>query len=80
VAIAVFAGYAALDLAQRSRLRLLRTAAAAWMAAMRQTDLIARYGGEEFVVVMPDCPLEDAVVVTDRLRAALPAGVTCSAG
>jgi len=60
--------------------RLLRMAAAAWTTAMRQTDLIARYGGEEFVVVMPDCPLEDAVLVTDRLRAALPAGVTCSAG
>ncbi len=60
--------------------RLLLAAAAAWMTAMRQTDLIARYGGEEFAVVMPDCALADAVVIADRLRAALPAGVTCSAG
>jgi diguanylate cyclase (GGDEF)-like protein len=60
--------------------RLLRTAAAAWTAALRQTDLIARYGGEEFVVVMPDCTLEAAVLAGERLRAAVPAGSTCSAG
>jgi diguanylate cyclase (GGDEF)-like protein len=60
--------------------RLLRTAAAAWTATLRQTDLIARYGGEEFVVVMPDCKLEAAVLAAERLRAAVPAGSTCSAG
>jgi GGDEF domain-containing protein len=32
------------------------------------------------VVVISDCTLADAVVVADRLRAALPASVTCSAG
>jgi diguanylate cyclase len=60
--------------------RLLRTAAAAWTATLRQTDLIARYGGEEFVVVMPDCTLEAAVLAGERLRAVVPAGSTCSAG
>jgi diguanylate cyclase (GGDEF)-like protein len=60
--------------------RLLRTTAAAWTATLRETDLIARYGGEEFVVVMPDCTLEAAVLAGERLRAAVPAGSTCSAG
>jgi diguanylate cyclase len=60
--------------------RLLRTAAAGWTATLRQTDLIARYGGEEFVVVMPDCTLEAAVLAGERLRAAVPAGSTCSVG
>jgi diguanylate cyclase (GGDEF)-like protein len=60
--------------------RLLRTAAAAWIATLRQTDTIARYGGEEFVVVMPDCSLDAAVSTANRLRAAVPAGASCSAG
>jgi diguanylate cyclase (GGDEF)-like protein len=60
--------------------RLLRTAAAAWTAALREKDTIARYGGEEFVAVLPDCTLEAGVAVAEQLRRALPAGVTCSAG
>jgi diguanylate cyclase (GGDEF)-like protein len=60
--------------------RLLRTAAAAWTAALRENDTIARYGGEEFVAILPDCTLEAAVAVAEQLRRALPAGVTCSAG
>jgi diguanylate cyclase len=60
--------------------RLLRTAAAAWTAALRENDTIARYGGEEFVAILPDCTLEAGVAVAEQLRRALPAGVTCSAG
>ena len=60
--------------------RLLRTAAAAWTAALREMDTIARYGGEEFVAILPDCMLEAGVAVAEQLRRALPAGVTCSAG
>jgi diguanylate cyclase (GGDEF)-like protein len=59
---------------------LLRTAAANWTAVLRQSDTMVRYGGEEFVVVMPDCTLEAAMIAADRLRGALPAGTTCSAG
>jgi diguanylate cyclase (GGDEF)-like protein len=60
--------------------RLLRTAAAAWTAALRRVDTIARYGGEEFVAILPDCGLEAAIATADRLRAAVPVGATCSAG
>lgn len=60
--------------------RLLKAAAAGWTAQLRTTDIIARYGGEEFVVILPECPLENAVRAADRLRASLPDGVTCSAG
>jgi diguanylate cyclase (GGDEF)-like protein len=60
--------------------RLLSSAAAAWVAQLRSTDLIARYGGEEFIVILPDCSLDDAVLTADSLREAVPGGVTCSAG
>ena len=59
---------------------LLRAAAAAWRAELRATDLLARYGGEEFGVLLTGCDLSDAVATADRLRAALPGGVTCSTG
>ncbi|SFO38763.1 diguanylate cyclase (GGDEF) domain-containing protein [Geodermatophilus obscurus] len=59
---------------------LLRSAAAAWRAELRATDLLARYGGEEFGVLLTGCDLRDAVATADRLRAAMPDGVTCSTG
>ena len=60
--------------------RLLKEAAAAWRAQLRATDLLSRYGGEEFAVILPTCPMEDALVLIERLRAATPGGQTCSAG
>jgi diguanylate cyclase (GGDEF)-like protein len=59
--------------------RLLKAAGAAWGACLRNTDLLVRYGGEEFAVVLPDCVLEDAMAIAERLRTAQPEG-TCSIG
>lgn len=59
---------------------LLRETARRWADALRATDMLARYGGDEFSVVLPDCPLDEALVVMERLRAATPSVLTCSAG
>ena len=50
---------------------VLRAYGMAVKEAMRQTlwaIAAARYGGEEFFVVLPDTPLQDAVVVAERIR------------
>jgi diguanylate cyclase len=60
--------------------QMLKEAVAAWSAQVRSTDLLARYGGEEFGVLLPSCPLRDALQVVDRLRLATPTAVTCSVG
>jgi diguanylate cyclase (GGDEF)-like protein len=59
--------------------RLLKAAGAAWWASLRKTDLLVRYGGEEFAALLPDCGLDDAMAIAERLRTAQPEG-TCSIG
>jgi diguanylate cyclase (GGDEF)-like protein len=58
----------------------LQQLAAAWRIAIRPTDTIARYGGEEFSLLLPDCDLEAAVEVIERLRESVPMDERCSAG
>jgi diguanylate cyclase (GGDEF)-like protein len=36
--------------------------------AVRKTDIVCRYGGEEIVVVLPDCDVERARAVGEKLR------------
>ena len=60
--------------------RLLKSAAAGWRTALRQTDSVARYGGEEFVVSLHGCSLDEAEAVLERLRSLTPEGQTCSVG
>jgi diguanylate cyclase (GGDEF)-like protein len=37
----------------------------------RASDVVARYGGEEFAVILPNCTLEGAMVVAEKLRHAM---------
>ena len=60
--------------------RLLAQSAAAWRETLRPYDVLARYGGEEFSVILPNCALDDALTLVDRLRAETPEGESCSAG
>ena len=50
----------------------LRAIAQAIAATLwRETDFSARYGGEEFTVIMPNTPLSGAMLIAERLRAAV---------
>jgi diguanylate cyclase (GGDEF)-like protein/PAS domain S-box-containing protein len=60
--------------------RVLRECAGAWDSELRGEDTILRFGGEEFLIVLPNCEPIDAEQIIERLRAATPAGQTCSAG
>lgn len=42
-------------------------------ANLREYDILARYGGEEFVIILPDSEEEGALVVAEKLRAAVAA-------
>jgi diguanylate cyclase (GGDEF)-like protein len=46
----------------------LAAASAALSSALRESDLAGRYGGEEFLILLPDTPLEGAVVLAEKLR------------
>jgi len=37
----------------------------------RGLDIVGRWGGEEFAAVLPECTLDDAVIVTERMRRAV---------
>jgi diguanylate cyclase (GGDEF)-like protein/PAS domain S-box-containing protein len=60
---------------------LLREFAARARVLLREGDTLARWGGEEFAVLLPDCPSENFVEsILARIRAAVPAGQSCSVG
>ena len=52
---------------------VLRQVAVVVGSALRSTDTAYRYGGEELVVLLRETGLEDAVVVSERIRAAIAA-------
>jgi diguanylate cyclase (GGDEF)-like protein len=60
--------------------RQLIETAQAWAAQLRAGDLLIRYGGEEFLAVLPACGRDRSLRVVERMRAATPHGLTCSAG
>lgn len=47
---------------------LLKQVAKLLKADLRGSDLAARYGGEEFVIVFPETPLPQALIVCERTR------------
>ena len=53
--------------------RVLSEVAALVRSNVRESDLVARYGGEEFVVMLPEAQLSEALVVAEKLRAAVAA-------
>ncbi len=47
---------------------VLRALARLFVTAGRATDVVGRFGGEEFLIVLPDTPIEHAVIFSERLR------------
>jgi diguanylate cyclase (GGDEF)-like protein len=60
--------------------RVLKHVASTWAGALRSTDQIARTGGDEFVVLLPNCSLEMADGLMDRLCNEVAMICGCSAG
>ena len=52
---------------------VLRAMGQLLLASVRTGDVAARYGGEEFVVILPDTDQEGALLLAERLRAAIEA-------
>jgi two-component system cell cycle response regulator len=64
---------------------VLRNVAASLTIECRDFDTPARYGGEEFAVVLPGCGPDEALMIAERLRAAVSRApsvvpITASAG
>jgi two-component system, cell cycle response regulator len=53
--------------------QVLREAGRRLSGGCRISDVVARYGGEEFVLLLPETPPSRAVVLANKLRAALAA-------
>jgi PAS domain S-box-containing protein len=71
-----------LDFTDPGTIDLLASATQAWREALRDSDSIAYYdfGEFEYVLLLPDCPSEEAEMVTERVRTATPDARSCSAG
>lgn len=50
---------------------VLREVAERLVGGLRLPDVVARLGAEDFVVLLPECPLDRAIEVAERLRAAI---------
>jgi diguanylate cyclase (GGDEF)-like protein len=49
----------------------LRLVGETLLGSVRAEDLACRYGGEEFLLILPECPLEQAGVRADQIRTRL---------
>jgi diguanylate cyclase (GGDEF)-like protein len=50
---------------------ILQEVAARVAGCARDMDFVARYGGEEFVMLLPQCDLESACMIAERIRGAI---------
>ncbi|NUT57161.1 MAG: GGDEF domain-containing protein, partial [Thermoleophilia bacterium] len=46
----------------------LAAASAALRSSLRESDIAGRYGGEEFLILLPNTPLDGALVLAEKLR------------
>lgn len=53
--------------------QVIRSAAALLKSSVRATDIPARYGGEEMAIILPNCSVENAVIVAEKIRSGLEA-------
>lgn len=47
---------------------ILKETAAVLKNNVRDIDVVGRYGGEEFIIMLPETPKENALILADRLR------------
>jgi diguanylate cyclase (GGDEF)-like protein/PAS domain S-box-containing protein len=52
---------------------LIRRVGAAIRGQLREADMLARLGGDEFGLVLPNCSLEEAAQITERVRSSVEA-------
>ncbi len=80
LSVAMLALDGELDIADPATIDRLSAATEAWRGALRESDSIAyyEYGELAYVALLPDCPEEVALMVTERARTAT--GDPCSAG
>jgi Amt family ammonium transporter len=50
---------------------LIRRVATCTQSQLRAGDLVARLGGDEFGLLLPDCPVEEALQLAERVRHAI---------
>lgn len=48
--------------------KVLKTIASLLHTSVRKDDAVGRYGGEEFVLVLPNCPIDRAQAIGERIR------------
>ena len=48
--------------------KVLQEIASLLKASVRKKDTVARYGGEEFILILPEAGLEEAAMISERIR------------